>query len=385
MTGMISNKEEEELLSNAVQMHQQVEVELELQSSAIRFAVQKGLERGKRKSKMALFSKSTFIGFAAAAAVAILLFVLPYIQSEPQTARPLQRIDWTGLEDFKDLSSFDVDDETVYSALRNGYIQKINKSVSSEGFTVTLNAVTADENKLIMLYTATADNAQEIHSINSAKLEDKATNSYLKDTMRVASHFRGPGVKSYSKFIGRSTFDLDRSKPFPEQLEADFKIALVDPGMMEDPNSEIAYEDVQYSPSLKISFTLASKFKEHPTQTVYPDKTFTLEGHEITLTQVEFSPLMTRVNLALQENERDQWQIRDKLFVTIRGIEIASETKKGVDQLLSYSGGGTDEGFSYLLSSNLLDKPRSMELLIKTGSEEEGLSEIKLKIPVVNQ
>lgn len=94
---------------------------------------------------------------------------------------------------------------------------------------------------------------------------------------------------------------------------------------------------------------------------------------------------MTRVNLALQENERDQWQIRDKLFVAIRGTEIASETKKGVGRLLSYSGGGTDEGFSYLLSSNLLDNPRSMELLIKTGSEEEGLSEIKLKIPVVNQ
>ena len=71
-------------------------------------------------------------------------------------------MDWGALNDFKQLAVHDIDRSTLESAIRNDYIQMVNQSAKSGPYEITINAVTADENKLILLYTGTSDSSQEI-------------------------------------------------------------------------------------------------------------------------------------------------------------------------------------------------------------------------------
>ncbi|WP_249898377.1 hypothetical protein [Paenibacillus sp. PK3_47] len=74
------------------------------------------------------------------------------------------------------------------------------------------------------------------------------------------------GQDNYHKRYGRGHVMLDRSQPFPAQLAAEFRIASVDPGKMEDPKTGTIIGDMHYSPNLEISFTLDGKFKEAATR-----------------------------------------------------------------------------------------------------------------------
>jgi hypothetical protein len=181
-------------------------------------------------------------------------------------------------------------------------------------------------------------------------------------------------------YYGRGIIRLDRNQPFPEQLEADFQIASVDPGKLKDPKTGKNAAEMNYSPRLKVSFKLDPKFKEQKTVTVKPEADFMLEGIQMTLKQVELSPLMTRVLIGIKSGSENTWQNEQKIFIAMGGNEIQSVTRAGTAFIRKSSGSVTDEGFEEGYGSNLLDHPESMNLILKTG---EGTNIKEITVPIL--
>lgn len=136
------------MLSDAVRMHEAAEADAG--GNAVRMAVQAGMESGRRRSWQGRFTRGSFIGLAAAAVAAMILFFIPVIHdSASHPAAPPGVVNWGELEKFKRLYSFDMEAATLDSAIRHDYIQMINQSAASGDYKITLNAVTADENRII--------------------------------------------------------------------------------------------------------------------------------------------------------------------------------------------------------------------------------------------
>lgn len=367
------------MLADAGRIHRAVQADAG--GHEIRQAVVAGIEHGRRRSRQSWLTRGSLIGMAAAAMVAIILFFIPVLHdSATRTAAPPEAVNWGGLEMFKRLYSFDSEASTLDSAIRHGYIQEINQSATSGDYRITLNAITADENKIIFLYTANVAEGQEIYSISSARIKNLATGNYLDGSNQIGGHDEQSGPLENRIYYGRGIIYLDRSKPFPEQLEASFQIASVDPGKLKDPKTGTIVANMHYSPRLKIPFKLDPKFKQQQTVIVKPQKDFVLEGVQVTLEQVEMSPLMIRTVAKIKKQSENTWNIRQKIFSSVYGKKIQSVTKYGTTELWSPEGMGTEEGFENYYGSNLLDQPKSMNLIMKIGT---GKKVKELNIPLL--
>lgn len=375
---MNSSREEQAMLADAGRIHRAVRADTG--GHEIRQAVVAGIERGRSRSWQGRLTKGSFIGLAAAAVIAVMLFFIPVLHdAAPQTTGPAQEVNWGGLEMFKRLYGFDLEAETLDTAIRHGYIQEINQSATSGKYRITLNAITADENKIIFLYTANVAEGQEIYSISSARIKNLAIGTYLDGSSQIGGHDERSGPLENRIYYGRGIIYLNRSKPFPEQLEADFQIASVDPGKLKDPKTGTILADMHYSPRLKIPFKLDPKFKQQQTVIMKPEKNFMLEGIQVTLEQVELSPLKIRTVVKIKNEDENTSENRQKIFSAVYGNKIQSITKYGSSELGPSLGSGTNEGFEWNYSSNLLDQPKSMNMIIKTGSG-KNVKEITLPI-----
>ncbi|MGN7763769.1 DUF4179 domain-containing protein [Paenibacillus sp. 22594] len=374
---MINSSQEQSLLNDAVRMRE--EMDKDTGSAAVRLAVQTGMERGQMKLRKRFLSKSMGFSVAAAMIAAAVLFILPYFHTVPKSAGLERSVDWGELEVFRENGIFGTDVATLDSVIRSGYIQLVNKTAESEGYAITLNAVTADENRIIYFYTATTDEKQEIYSINSAKMKNLATDSYLNTTTQLGGNIKIAEPEKNHVFYGRGIVELNRTEPFPQHIEAEFRIASVNPGKMADRKTGTIMADMHYSKLLKVSFALDPKFKQHKTQIVKPNLPFSLNGHEVVLSQVEMSPLLIQARVALKNPEENDWETRNDIFKDAFFQEILSKVQGKSIQLSLVSGGGTEDGYAYAFASNWLDNPRSLELKIKerTGSK---LEEINLKV-----
>ncbi len=327
-------------------------IQAELSSRDIRIAVQCGMERGIRNSKRSVLTTGSLFGLAAAAVIAILLFIIP-IHEEPRTAVVPQTVNWGELQAFKELNSYDNDAATLESAIRNDYIQ------------------------LMSLYTATTDEEQEVYNVSSSKMYNLQSRSYLTTSGGMGAHDKVLGQDNYHKFYGKTVIVLDRSKPFPKELQAEFQIASVNPGKMDDPKTGTILADMHYSPRLKISFTLDPKFKKTVTRILYPGKTVILDGHEVLLSKLELSPLMISARFTLKNPDENSWKVRLKINEAFLRTVIKSKTEDGTLEMPMVSGSGTEDGFEKVYASNLLDNPESLILELTTNTSDEA---VKLRI-----
>ncbi len=354
---------------SAVLMKEREEIR---ETGDVRLAVMKGLNEGRSRERHTLPRRGMIFALAAAAVVILLLFILPGIHNTSPHTTKVQEVNWGELEGFKRLSLLDINHESLNSAIRHEYIQLIGKSVESGPYRVTLDAVTADENMIIMLYSATTDASQEVYGFSGARLKETGSGTYLDTGNGMGAHELMSGEDNYHKYYGKRVIYLDRSKPFPERLEADLQVASVNPGKMDDPKTGTIMADMHYSPRLKISFTLDAKFKQYATRIIYPDQQFTLAGHEVSLAQVELSPLLVRVRMAYLNEGDKAWPVRQEIFEAGMYTEMVSRTHGVPVNLNASTGYGMEGGYERLYSSNMLDNPDSLELIIRTKPGEEN-------------
>lgn len=355
------------MLSDAERIPQEGRLE---NVSAQIYAIQAGLEMGKKRSRRLIFTKSTMAVLTAAVMMVGFLFFNPTQLLQQRGTTVMESDDWGVLEPFKKLAANDVDALTIESAIRNDYVQIVNKSAEANGYKITLNAVIADENKIMLLYTGTTSGGQEIYNVNSVWLTDAVTGQGIVDK----NGFRG-GVGAHAEdniytWLGKTVYPLDKNKAFPNEVVANFQIASVDPGMLEKPSTGTNLADMRYSERLKVSFTIDSKFWEQKTETIVLNQPFMIDGHEVKLAEVELSPLSIAVKYSISEELRTNVELRHQLFQKLPN-ELTSRVGKYEVKNNMTSGTGAEDGFIEYYSSNILDHPNSIRLKLDAGSDRE--------------
>ncbi|MGG3505742.1 DUF4179 domain-containing protein [Paenibacillus lautus] len=362
----MTSPEEQAMLADAEQIRQ--EQRQQLHAIDATYAIQRGLAMGRTRGK----SRNHSLKVAAITLITIMaagLWLLsPFKDTVAPQAAKEQTLDWGALSKFKGMD-YDIDQSTLESAIRNNYIQMINKSVKSGLYEINIDAVTADENKLILLYSAKTDYSQEIYDVNSVRMKDAQTGRSLGNTSKIG------GWESQS-WQGRGTLKLDRSQPFPRSIEVDFQIASVDRGKLSDPKTGTVKSEMNYSERMKIKFNLDPKFASIKTETYQPNQTFKLGDHQIVLSEVEISPLMTQVRFAYDPGKKIDFQTKLSISDMVQPFEIVSKTADGrTYKLSSLLGHGTEDGSQYTFSSNMLDDPESMVLKLYPESRSSYASE----------
>ncbi|MGF9698604.1 DUF4179 domain-containing protein [Paenibacillus sp. MABNR03] len=379
---METSPEEKALLADAYQ------VELEKQQlnpADTAFAIQRGLAiaRARRTTSGVQIKWLTAVLITAMAAGWFLLG--PYRGGfAPQTTavEPIQ--DWGVLEPFRDLAAKDVDGETLVSAINNGYFQLVDRTVKSGIYQFTVNAVMADENRLIVLYTAKTDDSQEIYSVVNTKMTNALTGKLIDNGNSGGLHTSNDNHTIY----GRSTIELTQKQPLPEQVMINLQISSVVPNQGTDSDAVKKERKYQFSKKMNITFNLDSKFSVPHTEVLELNKLFTVGGYEVLLSEVVLSPLVTRARFIYEPEKEIDYETRLLISDAVNPIKIVSSTKDGKQTELSLVGGnGTEDGMIYSFSSNLLDDPQSlvMKLRGEPGKVYDDLQEaernmIKLKI-----
>ncbi len=324
------------------------------------YAIQAGLELGKKRGKKLMFARSAMAVLTAAIMVAGLLFFNPSQLMPQQASTNIESSDWGVLEPFKKVASSDIDALTLESAIRNDYVQIVNKSTEKNGYKITLNAVIADENKIIMLYTGTTSDGQEIYSVNSVWLTDAVTGQSIIDENGYRNGMGSHAEDSIYTWLGKTIYPLDKNKAFPREVVANFQIASVDPGMLVKPKTGTDLADMRYS----------DRLKEQKTETVVINQPFMIDGHEVNLAQVELSPLSIVVEFTLSEALKTDWEIRNEIFGKTPS-ELTSRVGKRELKNNSIGGRGSEDGFTSYFSSNVLDHPKSIRLKLDAGPDRE--------------
>lgn len=355
------------MLSDAERIPQEQKME---SAAAQIYAIQAGIELGKKRGEKLMFAKSTMAVMTAAVLIAGLLFFNPSQMLPQQASTSIESSDWGVLEPFKKLAESDVDALTLESAIRNDYVQIINKSVEKNGYKITLNAVIADENKIMLLYTGTTSDGQEIYNVNSVWLTDAVTGQSIVDKNGNRSGMGSHAEDSIYTWLGKTIYPLDKNKAFPKEVVANFQIASVDPGMLAKPKTGTNLADMRYSDRLKVSFAIDPKFWEQKTEIVVINKPFMIDGHEVNLSQVELSPLSIVVKFTLSEALKTDWEIRNEIFEKTPSTLISQVGKQKVENK-SIGGSGSEDGFISNFSSNVLDHPKSIRLKLDTGPDRE--------------
>ncbi|WP_082650977.1 DUF4179 domain-containing protein [Paenibacillus etheri] len=363
----MSSQEELAMLNDAERIPQEQKME---SAAAQIYAIQAGLELGKKRGKKLMFAKSAMAVLTAAVMVAGLLFFNPTQLLPQQGTSSVETEDWGVLEPFKKLAAADIDALTLESAIRNDYVQIVNKSAESNGYKITLNAVLADENKIMLLYTGTTSGGQEIYNVNSVWLTDAVTGQSVVDKNGSRSGMGLHAEDSIYTWLGKTIYPLDKNKAFSKEVVANFQIASVDPGMLAKPKTGTNLADMRYSDRLKINFTIDSKFWEQKTETIVLNQPFMIDGQEVKLAEVELSPLSIVVIYTLSEELKTDWDVRNKIFGNTPN-ELISRVGKHEVENKSNGGSGSEDGFISYFSSNVLDHPKSIRLKLDAGTDRE--------------
>ncbi|WP_440111519.1 DUF4179 domain-containing protein [Paenibacillus sp. QZ-Y1] len=346
------------------------------------FAIQRGLTEARTRRNTGHVQLKWMAAVLVTALAAGWLLLGPLDSSSPQQAtysQPTQH--WGVLEPFRKLVETDMEEITITSALNNGYVQLVDRTVTSGIYEFTVNAVMADENRIIVLYTAktNASASQEIYSIVNAKMTDALTGDVIDNGRRGGIHISNDKHTIY----GRDTIERNRNKPLPEQVKLQFQISSVVPQTVADSESEQKERKYKYSKKMDISFDLDPKFSVPKTEMINVNRSFTIGGYKVLLSQVELSPLVTRVKLVYEPDKQLDYKTLSSISGMVSLTEIITTAKDGRrTELSSEGGGGTDNGMMYFLSSNLLDDPQSQSMVLKLQywqEAEKKLLEFKIK------
>ncbi|WP_338588143.1 DUF4179 domain-containing protein [Paenibacillus sp. Y5S-9] len=378
---MTTSPEEKALLADAYQVKRENQQRNPADTTA---AIQRGLAMARTRQS----GRTVRIKWITAVLVTVLaagwFLIGPLGNYGQQTATYTEPvIHWGVLEPFRDIST-DMEKVTITSALNNGYVQLIDQTVTSGIYQFTVNAVMADENRITVLYTARTDASQEIYSNVDMKMTDASTGYLLDNGSAGVMHFS----KDKHTVYGRNTIERSRNKPLPEQVNIQFQLSSVVPDVVENSENGEKERKYQFSKKMNLSFALDPKFSIPKTEIINVNRTFTVGGHEVMLSEVELSPLVTRVRFVYEPEQEIDYKTKLSITDVVQPIEIITATKGGKQtKLPMVSGGATGDGMMYSFSSNLLDNPESMILILRgkpdkvyDDLQEAKKDELKIKI-----
>lgn len=369
---MTTSPEEKALLADAYECNKKRK---ELDSEDMTTAVQRGLAeaRASRSGKSRRAKWITVLS-AVSLAVAVILFASLGDFAQQRLTSSESEVHWGELEPFRELLRRDQESATLTSALNHNYVQPLDQTVTMGKYTFTLDALMADENRVILLYSAQTDTPSGVYSIENTKLMDASTGHVIDN-----GSINGIRFSDQNNVLrGRTTFDRSRSQPLPEKLNFEFQLSSVVPDRLDDEKgekNEIEREKqrensqerkYEFSKKMNVVVTLDPKFSIPKTETIPVNQTFKFGEYEVLISDVEISPLVTQVRLDYDPNQKLDYEEESFISDIIQPFEIVTTSKKGEKTTLSRNGGrGTGNGMVYSFNSNSLDEPESIVLKLQ--------------------
>ncbi|MCP1132466.1 DUF4179 domain-containing protein [Paenibacillus polysaccharolyticus] len=382
---MTTSPEEKALLADAYEVNKE---RRELDSANTSAAIQRGLAEA-RTSRSSKRRRGQWIAVLCAVSLAVagIMFASLGDLGQQRLTSSEPEVHWGGLEPFRGLLRTDQEGATLTSALNHNYVQRVDQTVTMGKYTFTLDALMADENRVILLYSARTDTPSGVYSMANTKLTDASTGHVIDNGSISSIHFSDQN----NVLRGRTTFDRSRSTALPEKLNFEFQLSSVVPDRLDDDKGEgngIEREKqrensqerkYEFSKKMNVMVALDPKFSIPKTEIIPVNKTFKFGEYDVLISNVEISPLVTRVHFEYDPKQKLNDEKESFISDIIQPIEIVTISKKRERTILSRNGGGgTDTAMTYSFASNFLDEPQSIILKVqgKPGKAYDNLQDV---------
>lgn len=382
---MTTSPEEKALLADAYEVNKE---RRELDSANTAAAIQRGLAEA-RTSRSSKRRRGQWIAVLCAVSLAVagIMFASLGDLGQQRLTSSEPEVHWGGLEPFRGLLRTDQESATLTSALNHNYVQRVDQTVTMGKYTFTLDALMADENRVILLYSARTDTPSGVYSMANTKLTDASTGHVIDNGSISSIYFSDQN----NVLRGRTTFDRSRSTALPEKLNFEFQLSSVVPDRLDDDKGEgngIEREKqrensqerkYEFSKKMNVMVALDPKFSIPKTEIIPVNKTFKFGEYDVLISNVEISPLVTRVHFEYDPKQKLDYEKESFISDIVQPFEIVTISKKGEKTTLSRNGGrGTGNGMTYSFASNFLDEPQSIILKVqgKPGKVYDNLQDV---------
>lgn len=382
---MTASPEEKALLADAYEINKKRK---ELDSADTTAAIQRGLAEA-RASRSSKRRRGQWIAVLCAVSLAVagIMFASLGDLGQQRLTSSEPEVHWGGLEPFRGLLRTDQESATLTSALNHNYVQRVDQTVTMGKYTFTLDALMADENRVILLYSARTDTPSGVYSMANTKLTDASTGHVIDNGSISSIHFSDQN----NVLRGRTTFDRSRSTALPAKLNFEFQLSSVVPDRLDDDKGEgngIEREKqrensqerkYEFSKKMNVMVALDPKFSIPKTEIIPVNKTFKFGEYEVLISDVEISPLVTQVRVDYDPKQKFDYEKESFISDIVQPFEIVTISKKGEKTTLSRNGGrGTGNGMTYSFASNFLDEPQSIILKVqgKPGKVYDNLQDV---------
>ena len=308
----MTDQEERILRKNIDEVQQNVET---MQEMKIYNAMKRGIVEGKNREKRRIYT--TGMGVVAAAAVALMVtYNTIGLPNKGIAQSPVQSVSIKNTDNFKAYRSFSRLEPALASALEQNLVVPVGESAENKGYRIDVTGAVTDGRKVYVLYSVQnntdevvihADFELQFEGIKESPLHKGASLSMLASESRIQ-----PGQSM--DFIYST--NLSPTIQYPKKVN--YNIVLT-----ETSDKALLSSSNKYRTSLDVAFELDPDMLKAQERMLDTDGTLTIDGQKIKVTEVQYTPLSTYVDLAYDENNDKQISqlINPVLISKYEGVE----------------------------------------------------------------
>ncbi|GLX71319.1 DUF4179 domain-containing protein [Paenibacillus glycanilyticus] len=301
------------------------QVSEESMASAIRF----GVEYGRQHSRNRKRSRVTIQMGVAAACVLVLLTAC--IRVSPAFAELMREV--PGLNGVVELIK---GDQTLENAMSHDFLQPVNKSVSDNGYTLSVEGIMADQQRLVIFYTREGPDVND----NISPIDYKITDSNGNELK---------GLISWGhSFIGKTESEIKDMTSVSDRMDITLSDGIVMPDV-------VTFSMKLGNEWLAMDIVVDHRRFEQLEEQITVNRTFEVGGQTFTLEKTLITPLQATVTIRREPDDN----IRVNSFIRLALLDEKGrrwETKGGYGML--------DEGTTTLtFQSNYFEKPKHLRLV----------------------
>ncbi|SFF35891.1 protein of unknown function [Paenibacillus catalpae] len=293
-------------------------------ASTIRMGVEQGRQQVRRR-------KSRLAVHMTASAVIVLVLLTACIRVSPAFAELVREI--PGLTGVVELIKGDT---TLTSAINHEFIQPVNKSVSKNGYTLTVDGVMADQQRIVIFYTADGQGVSEDMDITDYKVTD----GYGEPLEALI------GSSYYA--IGHTELEKDDATSIHDMMDIMLGEGVPVPGVI---RFSLKLGGEWHEVDIPVDHSRFEELREEITL----NKEFEVGGQRFLIEKALVTPLQASVTIRREPDAR----IRANSFIKLALVDEKGrrwETKGGFGML--------DDGTTTLtFQSNYFEKPEHLRLV----------------------
>ncbi|WP_173275148.1 DUF4179 domain-containing protein [Paenibacillus sp. NEAU-GSW1] len=297
----------------------------QMQEEKLDAAIRAGMNRGRKRTARA---RRTMLSLRMTAALlSVVLLLTAFVRVSPAFAALLRDI--PGFSGFVELIE---GDKTLWSAINNEFVQPVNLSDSKNGYTLTVDGIMADDQRVVILFSGTGPGVSKNTEIKDYQFTDENN----KDIEAGIASFSIPDDQDEPNTVMHDTLDIIMGEGIPVPQVIKFKANL---------------EGQWLSVDIPVDHSRFEGMKE----TIAVNKSFEVSGIRFMVKELVVTPLQAKVVMQTERNDLK----RANNFIKLALVDEEGrrwETKGG-------SGMSDDEERSIYFQSAYFEKPKQLTLV----------------------